>query len=364
MTTPDLIDRIYECALIPSRWAQVLSELAAIASARGGLLFTANPEAGILRWTASDALREDMGTYVSQGWLMQGARLENLQTARHNGFLVEDDIFSRPALSADPTYRDFLRPRGLGWAAGTAISLPTNDILVLSLERDYARGPVEPEAVQLLDDLRPHIARSALLSARLQLEQARTAGELLGQLGLPTVVVDSRNTVLAANTLVEALGDQILWLAKDRIALRDPIADTFLQEALATLESDAGAPVRSFAVRGVEAKAAMVAHLIPIRGSARDLFARSLGILVLTPVTMPKAPPVELVQSLFDLTPSEARVARGLAAGDTLGTIAAGRRVSKETIRAQVRGIFDKTGCRRQSDVVALLSGVAAPTPR
>ena len=362
--TPDLIDRIYECALIPELWPQVLSEVAAIASARGGLLFAANPEAGILRWTASEALREDMASYVEDGWLTRGARLENLRAAQHSGFVVEDDIFSRPALAADPTYRDFLRPRGLGWAAGTALSLPTHDILVLSMEREYARGPVEPEAVGRLDELRPHLARSALLSARLQMEQARTVSEILGQLGLPTLVLDGRNTVLAANSLVEALGGHILWRARDRIALQDPIADKLLQEALAALGTEVAASVRSFAVRGVEAHAALVAHLIPVRGSARDLFARSLGILVLTPVTLPQAPPVELVQSLFDLTPSEARVARGLAAGDTLGTIAAGRRVSKETVRAQVRGIFDKTGCRRQSDVVALLSGIAAPTPR
>jgi len=362
--TPDLIDHVYEAALLPELWPQVLSEVADLVSARGGVLFTANPEAGILRWAASETLREDMATYVSDGWLMQGARLENLRTAEHSGFLVEADIFGEAELAGDPTYRDFLRPRGLGWAAGTAISLPTHDVLVLSLEREYARGPVETETIRLLDDLRPHLARSALLSARLQMERARTVSETLGQLGLPALVVDGRNTVLAANSLIEALDDQISWRAQDQISLKDLVADALLRQALATLGDEASTSVRSFAVRSADAHAALVAHLIPIRGAARDLFARSLGILVMTPVTMPQAPPVELVQSLFDLTPSEARVARGLAAGDTLGMIAAGRRVSKETIRAQVRGIFDKTGCRRQSDVVALLSGIAAPKPR
>ena len=73
--------------------------------------------------------------------------------------------------------------------------------------------------------------------------------------------------------------------------------------------------MRSFAVRGADTNAAMVAHVIPIRRSARDIFVRCAGVLVMTPVTLPQAPPVELVQSLFDLTPAEARVARSLTGG-------------------------------------------------
>ncbi len=83
-------------------------------------------------------------------------------------------------------------------------------------------------------------------------------------------------------------------------------------------------------------------------------------MLVLTPVTLPQAPPVELVQSLFDLTPAEARVARGLASGKTVEDIATARGVSQNTIRAHVRGVLEKTGCNRQVDIVALLTAISA----
>ena len=66
----------------------------------------------------------------------------------------------------------------------------------------------------------------------------------------------------------------------------------------------------------------MVVHLIPVRRSAHDIFTGSYALLVLTPVAAPPAPPIELMRSLFDLTPSEARVARGLAVGETLEEIA------------------------------------------
>jgi DNA-binding CsgD family transcriptional regulator len=64
------------------------------------------------------------------------------------------------------------------------------------------------------------------------------------------------------------------------------------------------------------------------------------------------------VRSLFDLTPTEARVARGLALGKTTEEIAAASGVALSTIHTQVRSVLEKTGCNRQVEVVSLLSGI------
>jgi len=130
------------------------------------------------------------------------------------------------------------------------------------------------------------------------------------------------------------------------------------QQILYTL-NDAGG-VRSFPVRDATTGTLMVGHVVPIRLSARDIFARSTAVFVLMPVAAAAAPPVELVMSLFDLTPAEARVARGLAAGKTVGDLAVDNGVSTNTVRVQVRAVLEKTGCERQTDVVALLGGLNA----
>src|SRR4051812_9464254 len=118
--------------------------------------------------------------------------------------------------------------------------------------------------------------------------------------------------------------------------------------------------VRWFPVRDSITGELMVGHVVPIRFSARDIFARSAAVFVLMPVAAPNSPPVELVMSLFDLTPAEARVARGLAAGKTVDDLAGDNGVSPNTVRVQVRGVLEKTGCQRQTDVVALLGGISA----
>jgi DNA-binding CsgD family transcriptional regulator len=351
-----LIDRIYECAFGPECWPGVLDELARIADARGGYLLTANTESQ--SWIASQTMHIAMEQTVKGDWLRRGQRLRRILSARRCGFLTEHDIFTEAELANDPLYRDFLWPAGFGWAVGNAISLPTGDTLVFGLERMKKRGPVEPSIVKQLDPLHPHIARSAFMSARLQLERARAASETLELIGLPGLVFNERGKVLAVNHLMETLTEYVRWQAHDRVSLADPIADALLQQTIKTLDLEDLAPVRSLALRDAHATAAMVAHVIPIRRTARDVFTRCAGMLVMTPVAPLQAPPVELVQSLFDLSPAEARVARRLAGGQTVDEIASVDGVSSNTVRTQVRAVLEKTGCRRQTDVVALLGGV------
>lgn len=333
--------------------------MAQIVEARGCVLFTTNPNWNIMRWTASAGLQEAFGTFISEGWFMRDPRLARFRAARHAGFLADADLVPAEELARDEGFWGFRRPRGLGGGAGTALPLPTGDSIGFGVERDVARGPVEPAYVHLLDELRPHLARSALMSARLQLERARAAAETLALIGLPALVFNNGGKVIAANSLIEELTDRIRWLARDRVSLTDAGADAIFRQAIATLDVNETAPPRSFAVRGVDASPVMVAHVIPVRGAARDVFAFCAGLLVLTPVTLPDAPPVELIQSLFDLTPAEARVARNLTAGDSLEDIAAASGLSRNTVRSQLRGALEKTGSRRQAELVALLGGIA-----
>jgi DNA-binding CsgD family transcriptional regulator len=64
------------------------------------------------------------------------------------------------------------------------------------------------------------------------------------------------------------------------------------------------------------------------------------------------------MRSLFDLTPSEARVARGLAVGETLKGIASAGGVAISTVRSQLRQVLEKTGCARQAELMSLLANV------
>jgi DNA-binding CsgD family transcriptional regulator len=103
----------------------------------------------------------------------------------------------------------------------------------------------------------------------------------------------------------------------------------------------------------------MVLHLIPVKRSAHDIFGQSFALLLMTPISGERTPSLDLMRSLFDLTPAEARVAQGIAAGKTLEDLAAAGVVSINTVRNQLRRVLEKTGCTRQAELAALLSSVA-----
>ena len=61
------------------------------------------------------------------------------------------------------------------------------------------------------------------------------------------------------------------------------------------------------------------------------------------------------LSTMFDLTPTEARVAMALAQGRSRAQIAADFGISRTTVAFHMRNIFQKTGTRRQAELVALL---------
>jgi DNA-binding CsgD family transcriptional regulator len=119
--------------------------------------------------------------------------------------------------------------------------------------------------------------------------------------------------------------------------------------------------VKSIPIAAAEGRVPMVLHLMPVRHSAHDLFAQATTLLIVTPVDRATVPTAEVLQGLFDLTPAEARVARGIGQTQTVEKLATSLGVTRETVRTQLRAVFGKTGVSRQTELVALLAGKALP---
>ena len=353
--TEDLIDRIYESAFMPEHWPGVLEDLSRLSDGAGGSFYVSGSDFTL--FTASPSARERAEQAVQGGFPKRGKGMHRVVMSRHAGFLTENDFLSAAELVQEPVH-EFLVRFGIGHMITTAFMLPTNEALMLIITRSLARGTADRGIVEQLDALRPHLGRAALMAARLQLERARMMANTLAAVGLPALVFSETGKVLAANPLIEHLETLIFWRARDRVALNDAVANQMLADAIQTINLSGGGAVRSFPVRDAATQSAMMAHVLPVRLSARDVFVRCAAVLILTPVTSKDAPPFEIIQSLFDLTPSEARVARCLASGMTVDDIASQSSISRNTVRSQVRGVLEKTGCTRQAEVVALLSGL------
>jgi len=348
----DLIDEIYEAAVIPDLWLRTLDRLAKIAGGEGAFLFSADHKS--TQFLSSPAIEPLFRARLSESWIDHNERDKRLRPILEPRFLTDFDAFSPEELETIPFYKNFLRVAGFGWCAGTAIRSPTTETMVFSIERLFEKGPVEPEAVATLDALRPHLARAAVLSAKIGLLRVRSRVLALEAVDIAAAVLSSSGEVIAANSLLEQCAPAITIRARDLLLFENPSTQTFFENLLAREGQDGAA--RSFPLRANGVNAPAVAHLMPLRGAGRDLFTGGRLLLYVTALSRRSPLPAALLQALFDLTPAEARVAHLIGGGHTVSEAARHLAVQGNTVRAQLKSIFAKTGARRQAELISIVA--------
>ncbi|MGY3133808.1 DNA-binding CsgD family transcriptional regulator [Bradyrhizobium sp. USDA 4501] len=354
--TEQLIDDIYEAAVVPDKWQDVFDQIGRPIKSIGGILFTANRQ--FSGYVASPVLRQMYEDFIADGYAALNPRSQRAISRNYPGFVGDYDLFSPDEMDNDPAY-SYLRRKGVGWCAGTVVQAPSGDVAIFSWERRFSDGPVSAEAISALGPLRSHLARASVLSGRLGLERAKAAAEVLGLIGLPCAILSRSNRISAANKLFDALIPNVVQDRPSRVALVDRRADTLLNASLLQLSCHVSGTLRSIAVAATEEMSALIVHVVPVRGAANDVFSLASCVLIVTHVSQPAIVSPDVIQGLFDLTPAEARVARGIAAGDTIEGLAIKSGVTVGTIRQQLKSVFGKTGVSRQAELVGILAGSA-----
>ncbi|WP_442581903.1 helix-turn-helix transcriptional regulator [Mesorhizobium sp. ASY16-5R] len=346
-----LADRIYEASVLPEFWPGVLRDFAQIADSLEAVMVAANGDS--FKWIGSSAFAEKL---AEEHYRYEGARKRSgrLLAAQRAGFMTDRDVFSEAEILSEPLFAEYLIPAGFGRGIATAIQVPTGDTIIFHGEGDFRDGVYGADVVQRLDDLRPHLARSALISARLAFERARTAVETLSGIGLAACAISQSGVVVVANRDFDT--ESAFWTTRgaERIALYDRRADRQLYDALGAIATGQG--VRSLPLVATSGAAPAVLHVVPIRRAAHDLFSRSAAILVLTKASSSPTQATSLLQVLFDLSATEADVAARIAAGRTAEHIALSDGKSVDTVRNQIKSVLRKTGCSRQLDLARLLA--------
>jgi DNA-binding CsgD family transcriptional regulator len=355
----ELIDRIYEAAIVPDGWPDVLRRTARLAHCREALFGTIfQDEARLIASSPSfGAAYDDILARIP---IPVNQRAQRLMASRHAGFITDMDVFSEAEIASEPLYQELLIPAGYGSGVATSIAAPSGDVIVVHCERSRAQGTVDAEAIAALDRLRPHFARAGLLARRLGLEKAQAAAQALELMGLPGAVLGDGGRILGVNGLLSELMPQVFRDTPVRIAMADGNADRMLATAIAALAHDPhDAAVRSIPVPAAEGRPPIIVHLSPVKGRARDVFARAAAVLVATPVVPHRVPGSDVIAGLFDLTPSEAKLAAMVAAGHPPRVAAQRLGVTEGTARTTLKRVLAKTGARRQSDLVGMLQGAS-----
>jgi DNA-binding CsgD family transcriptional regulator len=194
-------------------------------------------------------------------------------------------------------------------------------------------------------------------------EAARSAVAALDLIAVPAAALSPAKLLIAFNTRFKNLAPTVIRPPHDHVEIVDPAAQRLFDSALARLARERGEGAQPICIRPERSRSPMVMHLLPVPVAACDDLPGVLALLTVTLVVRRNAPSATLIQTLFDMTPAEARVARSVAQGETIRGIAAGLNLSPETVRKQLKAALAKTGCARNIDLAVLLAGPGSSIP-
>ncbi len=358
-----LADRLYEAAMIPELWGDACTALAGAVGSSTASIFTVD-QLGKHRFVTTPNIAEAFAGFIESEHRFNNLRPIRAMERYPFSFARTTDLLSAEEYANDAINREFIHPHGMEWEAGYAFQEPTGHIVVISLMRAFGLAHFSQAQLQQLNMLKPDIARAAYMASRLAFKEAHSMTEALSMLGLPAAVIGDAGQALAMNPELEALAPRVRTGAGNRLLLETAGAGKLLNDAITRYRAQAIPTVQSAPMVSETGAPPLILHLLPIRRAARDIFSRAMAILAVTEVGQVGPPDMRVLCGLFDLTPAEARVAKGIAMAQTPEMVATSLGVSVETVRSHLKRIMHKTGTTRQAELVLLLSGLAPPSGR
>lgn len=358
MQNEDLIELTYEAAFLPELWPDVCDRIAGYGDAYSTSLITLDHN-NSYRWVSSTKIQEQMALFADSPLRAQNVRpFRHLEKAPFS-YLRDIDVMTEEEIANDPVYGEFMRPWGLGWTLGDVLQEPTGHLLVVDLIRKESEGPFGTEHIQRMNEMKSHLTRASWMASRLAFKEAASMVQALELLALPAAVISDAGAVVAANDALQRLSPDITIGRGNRMAVASQRANELLTVAIAAVAQGREAAVQSIPLLLSEEPPPSILHIVPIRRSARDIFSRSSAIVIVTRLAAGAVWSTGVLTGLFDLTTSEAVVAREMARGATIDEAAIRLKLSPQTVRTYLKRVYSKTGTSRQAELVALL---ATPT--
>ncbi len=368
------LDLLYGAALEPQLWPSVLERLADGLGGTSALLSRFNLVDGSGSGVVARIDPIMPALYLDH---FADKNLLNNVTNPHQyvdewrlSVLTDEDWVAKDELVKGEYYNDFLAPQQVHSTLMIRLALRGFDVCVLNINRRKDQGQFGTAERELVERLHAHLIRAYEMSERLAGAAAVSSGleSIFDASPQGLFLVDQDGRMIRINPAGERLiaaGKGILCLG-GRLAAAQPDAARRLQCLIMKAASDDPEVRRggSLALPSPSGPTPLSAIVAPIRSQSLPIFqAGRRAVVCITDLEAGMTLPAERLRALFGLTPVEARVALTLLEGASPKEAAAELGVSFHTVRVHLAHLFDKTGTRRQSELVRLLMRVAGFDP-
>ena len=368
----DLIGSIYDCVLERGKWqATLASVLQEIGCSTAAL-------------TVHDLRTSQLKTNVNVGldreWLEQSPRYgaEMLEIwggpQRVASYPLEEPIVQSQATPrstwlSNPWYREIGLPRGFHDVIGVCLVRDSRTVGAIAFGVHQDLGEVTDDTLAAVRLLAPHLRRAVTIGGLFEQEAAAAAtfSEVIDGVAAGVVLVDEAAEIVHANAAADTMlkaGSPIHGM-NGRLATSNALTSDVLAEAISqSARSEASLERRSINIPARHENGAPTAiQVMPLqRRSSRSGLKQSAAAAVFVANSAdPPRLPGDALSLLYKLTPAEVKVFELIVDGKTPAEIADLLALKLTTVRTHLSRVFEKTGCARQADLLALASSLTLP---
>lgn len=357
-----LIGMLYETVVNPDLWQEVIGLCGRYAGGIDAQFFTIDKRHNTLTAAvlAETAFPSEGGIEYTDYYVNIDPRQKSMQTAGLNQWICCHHSYDQFFFDHNEFCQDFLVRYGCRYVMGAWVDDSETHRSQLIALRAVGQKPFERADQLAAQRFSGHLQRALRLQAHTQNLQnkAELGAMAIDALALCMLIVDANRRILHLNREAERLlASAAFGLGGNggRLSLNDSIDRNRLSALIAG--ATAFPAVGGAMILRSDASLQLFVTPLPAASALVRDWQRPLA-LVWVMETGKVLPQLELIGKLYDLSPAELRVASALLAGRTPEEYAQDTGVTINTVRTQLRSLFNKTGTRRQSELVAVLSRV------
>jgi DNA-binding CsgD family transcriptional regulator len=355
-----LIDRIYDAAAKPELWKELLVALADLVRSQGGVAI------GILTNGQGSAFCH-CGRYrppancrhMLNPWTI------TVQQRPVGEIVRSHEIMPLRDLRRTAFYEDMLAPSRLDHSVVATICRNAKVNFALTIMRSDKIGPYAEEDLAKLEEVMPHLHRSARMRLNLEAYHALSLHqqEILDRILTGVILVDEIGRFHCVNQAADDIlsAEDGLRMLGNVLTARDLKASRQLTELVAaTATGGAGGTI---VVPRPSGQDPLFVLAVPLRGMIRESLigpgprpVRQTVALFIKDPARDYTGSDSLLTPLFELTPAEVRVALALGRGEGVRRVALRLNLSENTVKTHAKHIYEKIGVGNQAELVHKLS--------
>lgn len=340
---------IYEASRDESLWPHVLLQVCELFGCSRGTFWIHSRQSKELSTSCTYGQSEEDSQEYLREWASRDPWYLRLDRFPHEEglFSPSHGVITDEELEASEMYQTYLLPRKLHYGGGAWIARGREVESFLTVLRSKEAGPLNEHELAMGTRIAGHIRRSVqLFETRISASQGCNGMRVcFEELPFAVAILNQDGQVEQSNGRFQKL------IAKgDGLGLRD--GRVVLESGDAVLPEKR---LRSFAIRRKRRGTPYWATLRPIQGEKWHPVgvAKLTAILEVRDPDRPTSADSVQLETLFGLTPAEARFASMLASGLSVKQAAEQLGIAEQTGRTHLKRAMSKTGTRRQAEFMS-----------